>query len=218
MGKILILFGMLVVAGLASLDRDASRRPASLGHLHLGEEGRQHAVARAFAWDDRLAYRAEYSIDGQQAELLVQLRRDRDDGGLGGTARVLELRRLSYGDYLERPRACVNALSGLITAGGELRLFRTLPMRFDDRTNADLLVGLPMRNEPSLGGTLHAWNAWNREYERVGTVRWTRLTHTQETQLENRIVKAWREAPGYLRSKRAGGCGDQQPKLVSLKH
>lgn len=217
MGKLLILMGMLLVAGLAAMDRGAARKPASLGKWNPEEDGRQQAVSRALAWDDRVAYRAEYAFEGRQAELLLQLRRDRSDNGLGATARVLELRRLSYGHFLERPVACVNALWGPMSANGELRLERTRPSRYDERPNSDLVVGFPLRNEHSMGGTLASWNVVTARHEPVGTVRWTRLTHAQETQLENRIVKEWREAPGYLRSKPEGGCDDAGFSLVSRR-
>lgn len=203
MGKLVLSLGILLALALAPAP---VTRPTAypLEPAAEGEDPRATAARRALGWDDRVAFRAEYSFGGRTAELLVQLRRDPHQSPLGATARVLELRRLSYGSFFERQPSCQNAFSGQLSDRGELLLQRTLPDPLDARPNRELLVSFPMRNEARTGGRLMVWNHFHRKFETVGSVRWTRLTHDEETRLENRFIGGWQNARGFERS--PSGC------------
>lgn len=150
-------------------------------------EGRD-AAKRLLGWDDRVAFRAEYSRDGRAAELVIQFRRDPLDGTYGASARVLELRRRPEGVGFRRPGAHENQLSRYQPARDVLSLVQWHPDRFGEHAFG-MVVEFPMRNEPSVGGRLLGWNVVTQSYEPEGTVRWTRLSHAEETELENRAFR-----------------------------
>ncbi len=199
MQKLWIVAFLLGPLALASNQKQQAA-PA-LPQLLPQEDDAREAADRFLGYEDRIAFHTEYRLNGKSTELLIQFRRDSLDEDFEASARVFELRHLSHGNFYLKPAPCENQLQRFSRDSGKLVLNQWYPYPYAESGNQELRVEFPLKNEAVSGGKLLRWNRSSGKYETVGSVRWTRLTHREETLLENRMIQGWRRSPASLRAR-----------------